>query len=86
MGTSQRKSTRKPSESHRQLQSWTEHQIKWPHQTQCSFAKPANNGLVDILVGIDNAELLHSHVGLRGKSGGPIARQWTTWVELHWCA
>ena len=53
---------------------WTEHQNKWPHLTQCSFAKPANNGLVDLLVGIDNAELHYSHVDLRGKSGGPIAR------------
>ena len=56
-----------PAESHR-------HQNKWPHLTQCSFAKSANNGLVDLLVGIDNAELHYSHVDLRGKSGGPIAR------------
>ena len=53
---------------------WTEHQSKWPHLTQCSFAEPANNGLVDHLVGIDNTELHYSHVDLRGKSGGPIAR------------
>ena len=53
---------------------WTEHQSKWPHLTQCSFAEPANNGLVDLLVGIDNAELHYSHIDLRGKSGGPIAR------------
>jgi len=53
---------------------WTKHQSEWPHLTQCGFAKPANNGLIDLLVGIDNAELLYSHVDLRGKSGGPIAR------------
>ena len=53
---------------------WTEHQNKWPHLTKCSFAKPANNGLIDLLVGIDNAELHYSHVDLQGKSGGPIAR------------
>ena len=53
---------------------WTEHQNKWPHMTQCSFAKPANNGLVDLLVGIDNAELHYFHVDLPGKSDGPIAR------------
>ena len=29
---------------------WTEHQNKWPHLTKCSFAKPANNRLVDLLV------------------------------------
>ena len=41
--------------------------------TQCSFAKPANDGLVDLLIGIDNVELHYSHVGLRGRDGGPIA-------------
>ena len=41
--------------------------------TQCSFAKPVNNGLVDLLISIDNAELHYSHVDLQGKSGGPIA-------------
>ena len=30
--------------------------------------------LVDLFVGIDNAELHYSHVDLRGKSGGNIAR------------
>ena len=38
------------------------------------FPKPANDGLVDLLIGIDNTELHHSHVDLRGKNGGPIAR------------
>ena len=53
---------------------WTEHQNKWHHLTQCSFPKPANDGLVDLLIGIDNAELHYLHVDLRGKNGGPIAR------------
>ena len=54
---------------------WTKHQNKWPHLTPCtcSFAKPANNGLVNLLISIDNAELHYSHVNLRGESGGPIA-------------
>ena len=33
----------------------------------------ANNGLVDLLIGIDNAEPHYFHVDLRGKDGGPIA-------------
>ena len=53
---------------------WSEYQNKWPHLTQCSFAKPANDGVVDILIGIDNSELHYSEVDLRGKNGGPIAR------------
>ena len=52
---------------------WTEHQSKWPHLTPCSFAKPANKGLVKLLVGIDNTELHYYHVDLQGKRGGPIA-------------
>ena len=29
---------------------WTKHQNKWPRLAQCSFPKPVNNGLVDLLV------------------------------------
>lgn len=50
----------------------TKHQNKWPHLTQCSLAKAANNRLIDLLVGIDNAELHYSHADLRRKSGRPI--------------
>ena len=42
--------------------------LTWPG----SFAKPANNGVVDLLIGIDNSELHYSHVDLRGKNGGPF--------------
>ena len=44
---------------------WNDHQNKWLHLTQCNFPKPANDGLVDLLIGIDNAELHHSRVDLR---------------------
>ena len=44
---------------------WNDHQNKWLHLTQCNFPKPANDGLVDLLIGIDNAELHYSHVDLR---------------------
>ena len=53
---------------------WRECKSKWPHLLQCDFAKPANDGLVDLLIGIDNADLHYSHVDLRGQDGGPIAR------------
>ena len=53
---------------------WNDHQNKWLKLTQCNFPKPANDRLVDLLIGIDNAELHYSHVDLRGKNGGPIAR------------
>ena len=53
---------------------WNDHQNKWLKLTQCNFPKPANDRLVDLLIDIDNAELHYSHVDLRGKNGGPIAR------------
>ena len=46
---------------------WNDHQNKWLHLTQCSFPRQANNGFVDLLIGIDNAELHYSHVYLREK-------------------
>ena len=53
---------------------WNDHQNKWLHLTQCNFPKPANDGLVDLLIGIDKAEIHYLHVDLRGKNGGPITR------------
>ena len=53
---------------------WNDHQNKRLHLTQCNFPKPANDGFVDLLIGIDKAELHYSHVDLRGKNGGPITR------------
>ena len=52
----------------------TKHQNKWLHLTQCSLAKAANNRLIDLLVGIDNAELHYSNVDIGWKSGRPITR------------
>ena len=53
---------------------WNDHENKWLNLTQCNFPKTANDRLVDLLIGIDNAELSYSHVDLRGKNGWPIAR------------
>ena len=51
-----------------------DHQSKWLHLTQYNFPKPANDGLLDLLIGVDNAELHFSKIDFRGKNGGPIAR------------
>ena len=62
------------AESHRQLQSREFDQapsLTWP--SAALYAKAANNGLIDLLAGIDDAELHYSHVDLGEKSGGPIA-------------
>ena len=47
---------------------------KWPHLTECDFPQPAQDGLVDLLIGVDNAELHYSRADVRGKEGGPVAR------------
>ena len=64
---------------------WNNHQNKWLHLTQCNFPKPANDGLVDLLIGIDNTELRHSHVDLRGKKWWTYRPTRTTWAQLYWC-
>ena len=75
MGSFRKKSTSKRSRRKSPtFVNCSECQNKWPHLTQCSFAKPANDGVVDLLIGIDKSELHYSHVDLRGENGGPIAR------------
>lgn len=60
------------AKSQGQLQSResVENQNKWHHLIHYSFPKPANDKLLVLLIGIDNAELHHSHVDLRVKNGG----------------
>lgn len=56
------------------VENWKQSQDKWAHLKQCDFPKPAQDGLVDLLIGVDNAELHYSRADVRGKEGGPIAR------------
>ena len=44
------------------------------HLKNCEFAKPAKDGFVDLLIGVDNADLHYSRADIRGATGGPIAR------------
>ena len=53
---------------------YKKHQNKRPHLTQSIFPKLANDGLVNLLIGIDNADSIIHVFYLRGKYGGPIAR------------
>ena len=53
---------------------WRINQTKWPHLARCDFPPPAKDGLVDLLIGVDNAELHYSFVDVRGKVGEPVAR------------
>lgn len=57
-----------------QVENWGASRNKWPHLAQCDFASPAKDGLVDLLTGVDNADLHYSFVDIRGKVGEPVAR------------
>ena len=56
------------------VEDWSESKQNWKHLKNCEFAKPAKDGLVDLLIGVDNAELHYSRADIRGQAGGPIAR------------
>ena len=55
-------------------ENWKQSREKWPHLKECDFPEPAQDGLVDLLVGVDNAELHYSRADVRGKGEGPVAR------------
>ena len=57
-----------------QVENWNANKGKWPHLAQCDFASPAKDGLVDLLIGVDNADLHYSFADVRGKVGEPVAR------------
>jgi hypothetical protein len=44
------------------VEDWNETKMQWPHLLQCEFPRPAQNGLVDLLIGVDNADLHYSKV------------------------
>ena len=55
-------------------ENWKQSREKWPHLKECDFPEPAQDGLVDLLIGVDNAELHYSRADVRGKGGKPVAR------------
>ena len=45
------------------------------HLKECDFAEPAQDGPVDLLIGVDNAELHYFRCAdVHGEEGDPIAR------------
>ena len=56
------------------MEDWSQSKDAWEHLKNCEFAKPTKNGFVDLLFGIDNADLHYSRADIRGASGGHIAR------------
>ena len=58
-----------------QVKDWSAYQSRWPHLSPCCFPKPARDGTVDMLIGVDNADLHLSMVDLPAEYGGPVARR-----------
>lgn len=56
------------------VEDWGKKKEQWPHLNRCDFPKPAMNSQVDLLIGVDNADLHYSMADVRGPNGGPIAR------------
>ena len=50
---------RKTTENYR-VKGWSEHQKEWPQFRECSIPKQAKDGFVDMLIGVDNADLHYS--------------------------
>ena len=57
-----------------QVENWRERKVRWPHLVQCDFPLPAKDGVVDLLIGVDYADLHYSFVDIRGNVGEPVAR------------
>ena len=53
---------------------WSKFQNNWPHLSEFSFPTPAKDGLVDVLIGVDNPEMHFSMVDFQSDDGGPVAR------------
>ena len=48
---------------------WSKFQNNWPHLSQCSFPALVKDGLVDVLIGVDQPEM-----HFQGVDGGLVAR------------
>ena len=56
------------------VENWKQSKDRWAHLKECDFAESAQDGLVDLLIGVDNAELHYSRADVSGEEGGPAAR------------
>ena len=55
-------------------ENWKQSRERWPHLKECDFPEPAQDGLVNLTIGVDNDELHYSRADVRDKEGGPVAR------------
>ena len=57
-----------------QVVDWNKHNHKWKHLKGIKFPQVGPRPIVDLLIGVDHADLLYSLEDLRGKAGEPISR------------
>ena len=55
------------------VENWKQSKDRWSHLKECDFAEPAKDGLVDLLIGVDIAELHYSTADVHGEEGDPFA-------------
>jgi hypothetical protein len=52
---------------------WNEYAGRWDHLKKIEFPKIGQKSTVDLLIGVDHADLLYSRQEIRGDEGEPIA-------------
>ena len=53
---------------------WSRHKHKWKHLKGIKFPQVGPRPIVDLLIGVDQADLLYSLEDVKGMAGEPIAR------------
>ncbi|MCU7929154.1 MAG: DUF1759 domain-containing protein, partial [Candidatus Thiodiazotropha sp. (ex Dulcina madagascariensis)] len=53
---------------------WNRYKKQWPHLRNIDFPSSPRRPIVDVLIGLDSADLLYAIEERRGKPGDPIAR------------
>ena len=53
---------------------WNKYRMQWPHLKNVNFQQSATRPIVDILIGLDCADLHYALEEVRGKPGEPVAR------------
>ena len=65
---------------HMQVVDWSLYKSKWKHLKGIKFPQERHRPIVDLLIGVDQADFLYSLEDVRGKPGEPIAR----FTPLKW--
>ena len=63
-----------------QVLNWNLYKTKWKHLECIKFPQVGPRPIVDLLIGVDQADLLYSLEDVRGRPGEPIARL----TQLGW--